>query len=104
MNTERDIVEQLMAGDLCDVELAPKAAALITSLRAELAGRDAEIIAWLQHTVNSTKIDVAEGLWAGIGEDADDFISTLRIIIDGIERGAYKDTDEARAHLSEGRA
>jgi len=42
-----DIVVRLRAGDLCDLELAPKAAAEIEQLRSQLAARDGEIADWL---------------------------------------------------------
>ena len=57
------------------------------------AAERAKVVKWLNDTIAATKRDVSEGMWAGIGEDADSFITTLRIIIDGLEALAHHEGD-----------
>ena len=84
-----DIVVRLRAGDLCDLELAPKAAAEIEHLRSQLAARDGEIADWLRAEAAKVigVITSIEGYDTAKAELQADIIETAA---DMIERGKYR--------------
>lgn len=98
-----DIVERLRAGlpqvdaqasvPECDEgkvwAMFQEAAATIEALRAELAGRDAEIAAWLRTGAAGIRKDSADGLWDDEGEanlTADDW----EFLATAIASGEYR--------------
>lgn len=48
-----------------------------------------KIVAWLMHTAQSTKLDLENGLWKGIEDDAVEFMGTCTMLADGIKRGDH---------------